>query len=175
MNCPACANSMKTVHYEGIEIETCESCAGEWLDGDELGKIIKIRDVRFNAEEVQTLSTVKSLPGVKPESVDRNLSCAGCGQAMEPINYGGTTGLFIDRCTGCGGFWLDDKELEKVQVLVESWEAELPADMKKFGAKLGRIAAVWDEEDNVSPSSIPVIGPFINACINGILDVTLKS
>ena len=37
MNCPLCTSSLKTIHYEGIEIETCGSCEGEWLDADELG------------------------------------------------------------------------------------------------------------------------------------------
>lgn len=134
--------------------------------------IVKIREIRFSAEELlSAIATLKPVPGVRPESVNRNLTCAGCGSAMEPINYGCTTGLILDRCTG---FWLDDAELEKVQILVEGWEAALPGDLQEFGAKLRQIEVDWDEEDDVHPSRIPVVGQFINICINGILDLTLK-
>lgn len=136
--------------------------------------IVKIREIRFTSEELSAIATLKPVPGVRPESVNRNLTCAGCGSAMEPINYGGTTGLILDRCTGCGGFWLDDVELEKVQILVEGWEAALPGDLQEFGARPRQIEVKWDEEDDVHPSRIPVVGQFINICINGILDLTLK-
>lgn len=173
MDCPICKKTLTAIQYEGIEIETCRSCGGEWLDGGELDKIIVIRETKFNEDERRAIAESSTIRGVKLEDVDRKLSCSGCGQPMETINYGGNTGLILDRCKGCGGFWLDDTELEKVQQLVEGWEDLLPQDLKKHGQQLRNIEAAWDKADNVTVSRIPLIGPFINLCVNGILDLTL--
>ena len=35
MKCPRCSAEMRTIDYEGAEIETCPTCGGEWLDQGE--------------------------------------------------------------------------------------------------------------------------------------------
>jgi Pyruvate/2-oxoacid:ferredoxin oxidoreductase delta subunit len=37
------------------------------------------------------------------------MRCPKCGRKLEEINY---QSVRIDRCTGCGGVWLDPGELE---------------------------------------------------------------
>ena len=172
MNCPHCHAPLREIEYEGIAIETCDSCGGEWLDSDELGKIVQIRERKFNEQERRAVAESTTITGVQLESVDRDLVCPKCGATTDPINYGGDTGIIIDRCTGCHGIWLDEGELEKVQMLVEGWDDALPDDLKKYGPKLRDVAAEVDQRDDVAPSRLPLIGPFINACINGILDIT---
>ena len=39
MKCPNCDNSLAAITYEGIRIETCPGCEGEWLDDNSLAKI----------------------------------------------------------------------------------------------------------------------------------------
>ena len=39
------------------------------------------------------------------------LRCPKCGRKLEEIRY---RKVWIDRCTGCGGVWLDPRELEIV-------------------------------------------------------------
>ena len=82
------------------------------------------------------------------------------------VNYGGDSGIIIDRCTGCRGFWLDKGELEKIQMLVEGWDDALPDDLAKHGAKLRDVAAKMDANDDVRPGRFG----FINSIVNGILD-----
>ena len=171
MQCPLCQNTLSSIQYEGIAIETCDACEGEWLDGDELGKIVDIREVRFDTDQLRAIAETTPYTGIKLETVDRSLDCPGCGWAMEPFNYGGGTGLILDKCKGCGGYWLDDSELEKVQMLVEGWEDCLPDDLKRFGSELRQVEVRIDKESDVKVSRIPVIGRFINACVNGILDL----
>ena len=36
------------------------------------------------------------------------LKCPKCGGTTDAINYGGDTGILIDRCTACQGVWLDE-------------------------------------------------------------------
>ena len=117
MNCPSCKSRLSVTHYEGIEIEICNNCGGSWLDGDELGKIVKIREVRFDKDARRAIAESTTITPVVIADVDRDLSCPKCDGTTDAINYGGNTGIIIDRCTGCRGFWLDGGELEKIQMV----------------------------------------------------------
>lgn len=167
MNCPNCQNSLRTIRYEGVEIETCDSCMGEWLDSDELGKIVKLREVIFSAEECRAAAEAASITGVVLKNVDRDLKCPKCDGVTDPVNYGGDTGIIIDRCPMCQGFWLDNNELEKIQTLVEGWQDMLPEDLEKYSEMLHDLRARLDEEDDVQISRFKII----NVILNGILDV----
>lgn len=171
MDCPSCKHSLRTIQYEGIDIETCDHCGGDWLDADELSKITVIREVIFDVDERRAIAEAEPIRGVRPQDVDRDLVCPKCGATTDVVNYGGNSGILVDRCTGCGGFWLDASELEKVQMVVEGWEDALPEDLRKYGPKLRDVAVRMDIEDDVRVSRLPIIGGFINMCVNGILDV----
>ena len=172
MICPQCKARLRAITYEGIEIETCDACGGEWHDADELGKIVRLREVRFSQRECRAMAAVQPLRGVKIEEKDRDLACPKCGATTDAIHYGGDSGIILDRCTGCRGVWLEAGELEKVQMLVEGWDDGLPEDMEQFGAKLHQVAAEIDRKDDVEVSRLPLVGRFINALVNKVLDVT---
>ncbi len=166
MQCPNCQQPLTTIDYEGVEIETCSSCQGEWLDADELGKIVRLREVKFDEQARRAIAESTTITGVILKDVDRDLTCPKCGGTTDALNYGADSGIILDRCTSCMGFWLDGDELEKVQMLVEGWDDALPDDLAKYGTKLRDVAAKMDAEDDVSPSRFG----FINSIINGILD-----
>ena len=148
MNCPACSNELTTVDYEGVKVETCKSCQGEWLDSDELGKIVKLREVKFDEDTRRAIAAAAGIKGVKLETVDRDLACPKCEGTTDALNYGGDTGIILDRCTSCKGMWLDADELEKIQQLVEGWEDLLPEDLKKYGPVLREAAVKADKADD---------------------------
>ncbi len=163
---------MRRVQYEGIDVESCDSCGGYWLDGDELGKVTRIREAKFNSEERRAIAESTTISSVPMQDVDRDLVCPKDGYTTDAINYGGNTGIHLDRCTGCGGFWLDAAELEKVQMVIEGWEDCLPDDLMAHGKRLREVEVRIDREDDVEMSRLPVVGRFINLCVNGILDWT---
>jgi Zn-finger nucleic acid-binding protein len=167
MNCPNCNKLLRTIDYEGIHIETCPSCGGEWLDAEELGHVVKAREVRFDSEERRAIAAAARVTGVVLADVDRDLTCPKCFAKTDPVNYGGDTGIIIDKCTGCGGIWVDHNELEKIQMLIEGWEDQLPEDLAKYGPRLRQITREVDERDDVTVSRVG----FINAIINGVLDI----
>ena len=101
-----------------------------------------------------------------PNDYDRDLQCPKCDGRTDAVNYGGDSGVVIDKCTGCGGIWLDAQEIEKVQMLVEGWRDNLPADLQQYGQKLRKVEAELDAADNVRVSRFR----FVNAIINGVLD-----
>ena len=42
MNCPRDAQPLQVTYKHGIEVDTCSTCHGIWLDRDELDKILKL-------------------------------------------------------------------------------------------------------------------------------------
>jgi uncharacterized protein len=166
MQCPSCQKTLHTMTYEGIKVETCNACGGEWLDAEELGHVVKAREVRFSAQERQAIAQATSITGVRLSDVDRDLSCPKCDGTTDALNYGGDTGIILDRCTSCHGLWLDGGELEKVQQLIEGWEDGLEGDLAQYSERLHDVAAEVDANDDFSYSR----APFINAMINGALD-----
>ena len=167
MRCPNCQSTLRAKRYEGVSVESCGSCGGEWLDAEELGNVVRIRETRFSEPERRAIVESTTITGVSLRDVDRDLTCPKCGGSTDPTNYGGDTGIIIDRCTSCHGFWLDGQELEKIQMLVEGWDDQLPADLAEYGPKLRDVAAQVDKSDDASPSRVS----FINSIINGILDI----
>ena len=167
MKCPQCDSSLKTITYKGIRLETCPGCGGEWLDDSELRHVTKAREVRFDPQHRRAVAEATKIKGVVLADVGRNLVCPKCGGRTDPINYGGNTGLIIDRCNQCHGIWLDARELEKIQMLIEGWEDGLQDDLAKYAPSLRKVAEQVDRDDDVSVSRVG----FINSIINGILDI----
>jgi Zn-finger nucleic acid-binding protein len=170
MNCPNCKRPLKLTSYEGIGIETCEACGGAWLDAPELGKIVALRQVKFSENERQSIAKAAAIRGVVLSSVDRNLVCPKCGGTTDPVNFGGDTGIIIDRCTKCQGMWLDKGELEKIELLVEGWNDMLPADADAYRAKMQLIASDVDRKLQVQLPTSTLLGGLYNSIINPVLD-----
>jgi Zn-finger nucleic acid-binding protein len=163
---------LKPVLYEGVEIDVDPATGGVWLDAGELKKIVDLREKSFTATELAALADRPKIHGVPQSDEDHQRPSPVTGSIMTPVNYGGDSGIIIDRCPDTGGVWLDAGELEKVQQLVESWQKQLPADQRKFGRKLDQIAADCDAADDVTITRLPVIGRFMNTLINDILDLS---
>ena len=176
MQCPSCgASSMRSIDYEGVTVETCDSCGGFWLDEPELRIINAVREKKFDRETCNAIANQNGVQGVRLADVDRDLTCPKCGGETDAVNFGGNTGIIIDRCTSCGGMWLDKGELANIQRVVEGWEARLPDDIARFGSKLENVRQDvrhgLDEADNVSQLPGP-IGAFMNMLIGGVLRIT---
>lgn len=41
MMCPLCAQSLKTVERQGVELDWCSQCGGLWLDQGELNELVR--------------------------------------------------------------------------------------------------------------------------------------
>ena len=85
-----------------VELDTCSSCKGLYLDKGELLKLTSNRPLHN--------LTTKYL-GVDSDS---KLLCPGCGSIMdmEPVGE-----VEIDVCLQCNGVWLDSEELDYLKNL----------------------------------------------------------
>jgi hypothetical protein len=167
MQCPNCHQPLKDIEYEGVHIQTCPACGGDWLDAGELANIVRARKMRFDENECLAMAQAAKISHIKLDTLDRHLVCPKCGGTTHPVNYGDDSGLIIDKCAQCGGVWLEKDELDKIQELVEGWKDELPDDLAKYGPKMHQVEADVDRDLYVHISHFRLI----NALINGIMDV----
>lgn len=168
LSCPNCDRSLQTVTYEGVTIEACNDCGGEFLDAHELGHIVRVRESKFPQTARELVADWRPEAGVPVDAQSRRLDCPKCSGPMQVINYCGDSGIHVDRCTGCGGFWLDADELEHVQIFQEEWEAKAPGMIQAISADLERARRETAQRtSNVFQGSRFA---FVNALINQFLD-----
>lgn len=172
MNCPRCADALLPTRYEDADIHTCESCGGEFVPSDALRHIIETRAVdcasELDAQDHAAVQDRRPTFGVPDSERHQHADCPACEQPMVVGNYFGDSGIFVDRCDGCGGVWLDRAELEQVQLLMERWQDEAPDQVKQIAGNLEterrRVAERTSNTFQASRFS------FVNALINRFLD-----
>lgn len=166
--CPRCHGPLTAADFDGVALETCEGCRGQWLGPRQLRDLISSRDREPQPEAAGALRR-SPVRGVALARVREDLPCPNCGQVMEPFNYGGDTGIILDKCRQCGGLWLDGGELDKVQEAVEASDQDLDRDAKRFSARLHEIEVREDaleQRDNQAARA-----PLVLAITNRLFDV----
>ncbi len=169
MNCPRCGELLCNIEYEGVEVETCPQCKGEWLDAEELKHIVKAVDKTFSQEEITSLDAINRSIISEDDSPENELKCPKCDDAqLARFVYAATTGMSLDKCMQCGGIWLDDTELEKVQILAEEWKKKLGEDLEESAPVLDKIRQRSEEaeEEQTRLSRIP----FVNSILKRLID-----
>jgi len=99
LECPRCREPMIVAEYRGIEIDSCGSCRGVWLDGGELEALV--------GSGVPGLE--KPAGGLGPPELD----CPICVDKLAKARHG-PTGVVLDRCPHGDGIWFDPGELEQI-------------------------------------------------------------
>lgn len=135
--CPRCEQPLYTVDYEGVEIDACRQCGGEWLDAGELRQLIEVSEPGGEAEVAAARRA--RMPGVVLDRVRENLLCPVCRRPMTAFNYGGDSGIILDKCEQCGGIWLDAGELHKVLLTVAASGDDLKQDLARFAPQLQHV------------------------------------
>ena len=168
MKCPSCDETMRPISYEGVAVHTCDACGGEFIGPAEMAHIIAAREQRFTPELDEAMGEFTPIFGLVASETERLLDCPVCETPMTVINFGGDTGVHVDRCGACQGLWLDLEELEKVQILMERWQDAAPAQLGAIAADLeiARRRAVESARAQFGASRFS----FVNALINRLLD-----
>ncbi|GMV24594.1 MAG: hypothetical protein AMXMBFR58_06250 [Phycisphaerae bacterium] len=168
MNCPACAHQLRTIRYEGVSIESCDGCGGEFVSGSEMGRIVRARDERFGADHSAWAAGRGPVFGIKDADATTRFCCPQCRVPMNPINYATDSGVIVDRCGECGGMWLENSELEKIQTLLERWQDEAPGKISGAAQQLSDARAKSKRETSNTFGGSRV--SFVNAVVNRLLD-----
>lgn len=112
LKCPECGDGLKEVYAEAnygrvLLLEQCQRCGGVWFDRWEL----------YFLEESSARSLgafdIKSFMAENPDTVGTG-QCPKCSvKLVEFKDPGLPKDCAIERCTGCGGLWLNRGELHK--------------------------------------------------------------
>ena len=161
MDCPRCEGKLVARKYEGIEIDTCNTCEGDWLDLEELLHIVENEEEPISREiAIKTLS--QAFAGIPSEEHDVDELCPHCKTKMKPVNYTYSSGIIIDQCRD-HGVWLDKGELEKAQAHAEEWKKKAAQNKDKWASMIGKVQK--SEPYDVEVSNFEFINRFINFLI----------
>ena len=168
MQCPQCGATLTPTAYEDVPIHTCETCGGELIGGEELSRIVRVRQVQFDERLKAEFEQHRPTFGGTGSRPRKALTCPACHGAMAPVNYGGDSGVFVDRCPVCSTVWLDHEELERVQIVMEQWADDAPAQLRAIAGELelARQRAAERTKGAFGGSRFA----FVNAIVNRFLD-----
>ena len=136
MHCPRCRNVLVETEYEGVQVEKCSGCRGFWIPGHRLADIIDKREKAFSLEEIEAYRKIHESRREMVNPADSETMCPECGTAMQQNRYNYAQEVLIDRCSQGHGVWLDQGEVEHIQMAVEEEEDELRRVVKEKGLRV---------------------------------------
>jgi Zn-finger nucleic acid-binding protein len=113
--CPKCTTPLYVALCEDVEVDSCPSCHGVWVDVIEEKIILQITPKAFTVEDLRLFRKLYQ----PPNTVDpaRYVPCPVCGKLMHRKVWGSHSGVIVDKCYD-HGTWYDAGELEKVREFV---------------------------------------------------------
>lgn len=146
MNCPVCAVALTPTMHEGVQVMSCPTCNGCFVNFMRLrATLAGEAQPRTRDEQVHALRNSGTASVVDKDERDA-LSCPVCRATMRRYIHQHSSGVWIDTCSSHGA-WLDAGELEQL----EAWtEATRQAE--------GRPAATPASEQPALPADEPTTG-----------------
>lgn len=172
LNCVNGCGSLKATTYEGVTIDTCNSCMGVWLDYSELSCIVKTKEESWSNEYIDSITKDIGVQGIRSSENERNLQCPKCNVQMPPVNYQYSSGVIVNTCPSNHGVWIDSGELDKIQIYMERWRETASQDKNKYAAAISEVKAQHEERFTIDSLEGPSRFEFINAIFLGILKLT---
>jgi len=108
MNCPRCHVATQLRDHDGVQVNECTSCSGMFLHRGELNKIAAPTqgDLEFSTLHEESFHHADRFEPI---------ACPDCHKdAMQKVEFNIYTGIVLDYCSACEGFWLDGAELERI-------------------------------------------------------------
>ncbi len=141
MKCPACGNELTQKDIDGVQLDVCAGgCGGIWFDWFELQKFDEPHEHAGELLEVawdESVHTDHSEPFYCPRCED---------VVMQRHYFSVKHEVEVDECPGCGGFWLDHGELEKIRDQFSTEEERRTAGMEHFQRQYGQQLAAMESE-----------------------------
>jgi len=139
-NCPDCSEEMTVESVGDIRIDVCPKCAGTWFDPEELRTLLARDPLALSVVEDLVARPVEQKaedPPIGQEAVGPSFRhCPDCEMPLEKYHYLYTSPVLLHTCTDCGGFWVEDGELNRMQEWLE--DAHHPVSAKE---KAGLVVA----------------------------------
>lgn len=120
MPCPDCRDPLHVIEFDTdpkMQVERCPKCLGMFFNPGELEKLVEEHTHDFVWLDKERLKSIANDYGHQHEVI--YLQCPMCHERMSHLNFGGSSGVILDRC-GTHGVWLQGTELRR---LMEWWSA----------------------------------------------------
>ncbi len=120
MACPHCATALGVIEFDTeppIRIERCTTCLGMFFNPGEVEALLEAHTNPLVWLDPMQLKQIASDFDEERATVYRR--CPMCRETMGHVNFGGRSGVILDRC-GTHGIWLEGSQLRR---LTEWWRA----------------------------------------------------
>lgn len=107
--CPNCRTPMQEATFRGVVYDVCPKCSGLWFDQGELGKV--------RAATVDSLAVLETAHRMSSDAQVNHSVIKACPNDLETLtNYRYSTdpNVELDHCPVCGGIWVEEAELGKM-------------------------------------------------------------
>lgn len=107
MKCPRDGALLESKSIGQESIETCSVCGGMFLEHGQLNRIAESTpgDLEFSTVDLDTF---------QHDDDHGQIACPRDGSMMGKVDFNIDTTIILDYCKSCRGFWLDGKELERI-------------------------------------------------------------
>lgn len=127
LNCPRDREPLSTQEYEGgIEVDRCAACGGTWLDHGELEAIQKNAENDYREQLAALPNDVGGSIRVAEQLEQGPIACPKCASEMDTREYAYCSQIVVDTCPNGCGIWLDDGEIQALELFFERAQAEAP-------------------------------------------------
>jgi hypothetical protein len=111
MKCPACCNPLTELQVGAVVVDACQDgCGGIWFDAFELQRVDEPQETAG-----EHLVNIRRRPDVQVD-YSRKRACPRCDSIkLRRHPFGPKSSVEVDHCPGCGGYWLDAGELERIR------------------------------------------------------------
>jgi len=127
MKCPACFNELTPLQVGVVTVDVCQGgCGGIWFDAFELQRVDE-----QNEAAGEWLLDIQRDDTIQVDS-SRKRECPRCeGVKLKRHFFSAKRQVEVDECPGCGGYWLDAGELERIRQ--ETEEARIVRQARQPG------------------------------------------
>jgi Zn-finger nucleic acid-binding protein len=107
MRCPRDPSQELVKLIGDAEAYTCDRCGGMFFTKGELDRLAEPHEgsLEYSSVDLDSFS--------HPDRFGP-ASCPADGTAMKKVSFNIHTDIILDYCPTCGGFWLDQGELERI-------------------------------------------------------------
>lgn len=121
MTCPQCTTPLDVIELDTeprLQVERCTTCHGMFFNPGEVEALLDAQTNPIVWLDPVQIEQIAGDFGSRQREVTYQ-KCPACDDRMSHLNFGGRSGVIIDRC-GTHGVWLDGGELRR---LAEWWRA----------------------------------------------------
>ncbi len=113
--CPDCSTQMRQETVHGVQLDVCPKCAGIWFDAEEMRALLTRDPLALSALEDKAVPSETKQPPEQEPVGPSTRRCPACQLGLQQSPYLYTSPIVLDICLQCGGFFVDDGELGKMQ------------------------------------------------------------